>query len=276
MTIVWIIIFLLLVTLFVFYISIRPNRIISNFTPEQFGVNYEKIEVKTNDNLLIRGWYIPAQIPTKKGIILLHGYPADKGDILPSRLFLHKNYNLLFIDFRYFGESEGAYSTVGRDEVLDVLAAIQFLKNRGNNRIALWGFSMGGAVALMTTERSKDVTAVIAESGYASLDRMAYDRFSIPLLKYPLGWLLRFWGWIFFQFDITGVSPEASAKQIHVPVLLMHSKQDNVISFENALLLQQALKNNPDVVISFWPNLQHGESPKEYQTIIANFLTKYL
>lgn len=41
------------------------------------------------------------------GIVVGHGYPFDKAYILNYALFLHGRFNLLFVDFRYFGESEG-------------------------------------------------------------------------------------------------------------------------------------------------------------------------
>lgn len=266
----------LFVSFIAFYTSIRPSKIISNLTPKQFGLNYENVSFKTKDNKLIRGWYIPSVSPSSKAMILLHGYPADKGDILPSRLFLHQKYNLLFFDFRYFGESEGSYSTVGRDEVLDVLAAIAFLQEKGIKEIGIWGFSMGGAVALMAAAKSPEVKVVIAEASYAQLDQMAYERFWMPILKYPLGFLLRFWGWIIFQSDMAKVSPVNAAKELKVPVLLMHSERDNVVSFKNALQIEKALKNNPRSQVIFWDNLYHGESPKDYQKTVTDFLEKYL
>ena len=104
-----IVIFTVLLSLWGFYWAIRPLRIMSSITPSDFRVAYEDVSFRTQDNILLRGWFIPSSRPKAKTIIVLHGYPADKSNILPSRIFLHPFSNLLFIDFRYFGNSEGPY-----------------------------------------------------------------------------------------------------------------------------------------------------------------------
>lgn len=266
----------LILSLWGFYWAIKPIRISSSITPANFKIPYENIELRTKDNILIRGWFIPNANPHAKTIILLHGYPADMGNILPSRLFLHEKYNLLFINFRYFGTSEGNYSTVGKNEVLDVLAAIKFLKERGLNDIGIWGFSLGGAVAIMTAEVSPDVKAIVAEASFANLTSLSYDYFKIPLLKYPLGLLLRLWGWLFLGYDINSVSPMKSAATLTIPVLLIHSKNDNVIPFKNSEILKKALHHDPKVEVLFFNDLHHGEAPPNYQKVVQDFFDRSL
>ena len=57
----------------------------------------------------------------------------------------------------------------------------------------MWGFSMGGAVVLMAIEKAPEIRAVISESSYASLARMAFELFRIPLLNYPIAYLVGCW-----------------------------------------------------------------------------------
>jgi pimeloyl-ACP methyl ester carboxylesterase len=169
---------LIIISLWGFYSSIRPPKIISSITPRDLKMDYEDVWFKTADGLTLRGWYIPCAKETQKTLILLHGYPADKGNILPALAFLHVDFNLLLFDFRYLGKSEGSYSTAGAKEVEDLLAAIQFLKGRGVKEVGVWGFSMGGAVALMAM--NPEIRAVISESSYASLAAMAFELLRIP------------------------------------------------------------------------------------------------
>ena len=165
--------FLFVISLWGFYTSIRPPKIISSLTPRDLKMNHEDVSFRTADGLLLRGWHIPSAKTTDKTVILLHGFPADKGNILPALAFLHGDFNLLLFDFRYLGQSEGSYSTAGAKEVEDLLAAVQFLKTRGVKEVGVWGFSMGGAVALMAIEKAPEIKAVIAESSYANLAHMA-------------------------------------------------------------------------------------------------------
>lgn len=270
-TIIGVIIFFLFLSLWGFYFAIRPIKITSLVTPKDFGVPYKDVSFRTQDNVLIQGWFIPSQKSTTKTIVLLHGYPADKGNILSSRIFLHQNYNLLLFDFRYLGKSGGSYSTVGKNEVLDLLAALHYLDLIGIHEVGVWGFSMGGSVALMTAALSPQIKALVVESAYSRLDWMADEYYQIPLLNYPLAQLTRLWAWLFLHYDIKEISPAKSAEKLTIPILLIYSKQDKVISFRHAFLMQQSLHHNSNAKFIFVDEVPHGQSIENYQKIVKQF-----
>ena len=257
-----------------FYSAIFPIKIISTHTPRDFGFLYEDVSFYTQDHLLLRGWFVPNKNKNAKTIILLHGYGADKGDLLPSRLFLAQNYNLLFFDFRYFGQSEGSYSTVGLNEIKDLKAAIHFLKKRGIHEVGVWGLSMGGAVALMTAKEMKEIKGMVVESSYARLDFMIYQYFSIPLLRYPLGLLMRLWGYLFLGYDVKSVSPMEAASRLEIPVLLIYSENDQLIPYAQAVLLRDSLAHNPHAEFLVYKNIPHGGLEKGYEIKIQDFFRK--
>ena len=258
-----------------FYTIIKPPKIISHITPKTLGLDYEDVSFTTTDNLTLRGWWIPAKAG-KKTIILLHGYSADKGDILPIMAFLNKTYNLLLFDFRYLGQSEGKYSTLGAKETEDLSSAIRFLKSRGITEVGVWGFSMGGAVALMTALEAPEIKTIVSESSYARLDLLGTQLYRVPVLRYPLGYLTNLWARIILGMNTVGTSPVRIAQNLTIPILIIHSKNDNVIPFEHALLLQEALKNNPKAEFWFEENLVHGQFGQSYQNRISEFFEKNL
>jgi len=268
--------FLVVISLWGFYTSIRPPKILSSLTPRDLKIAYENASFKTADGLTLRGWYIPAARPTEKTVILLHGYPADKGDILPALAFLHEDFNLLLFDFRYLGESEGSYSSAGAKEVEDLLAAIRFLKAKGIEEVGVWGFSMGGAVALMALEKAPEIRAVVSESSYASLAEMALSLLRIPLLNYPVAYLVGLWAKIFLGIDLRNVSPAQRIRHTRVPILLIHSSDDAVIPFSHAQSLQQALGENPHAEFWFHNGFGHGELGAQYQSRVRSFFHKHL
>jgi len=268
--------FLIVASLWGFYISIRPPKIVSSLTPKNLQLDYEKVRFKTGDGLTLSGWFIPSGAATPKTLILLHGYPADKGDILPALAFLQKDYNLLLFDFRYLGESEGNYSTAGANEVRDLLAAIQFLKTKGIREVGVWGFSMGGAVALMAIPKAPEIKAVVSQASYASMALMAPELFRIPLLRYPLGYLVWLWAKIFLGIDLRTVSPVEAVQNITLPLLLIHSSTDDVIPFSQALLLKEALKNNPRAEFWYHAGPTHGQLGTEYEKRVADFFRRHL
>lgn len=275
----FIIFFFIFTPLWGFYTAIRPSKILSNITPKNLGLDYEAVSFIVKDNLTLRGWFIPNQQKNSKAktIILLHGYPADKGNILPGLSFLSKEYNLFLFDFRSLGQSDGRYSTMGAKETEDLLAAIRFLKSRGIDEVGIWGFSVGGAVALMTAPHSPEIKAIISESSYAELHLMTSQLYKIPFLKYPLGWLTGFWAKIFWGIDIKDVSPAKAVKNLDIPIFIIHSLTDEVIPFSHALYLKEALQDNQKAEFWFKENLGHGEiMGGEYQKRIEDFFERNL
>jgi len=272
------VLFFLFTSLWGFYISIRPPKFISTITPRDLGLDFEEVTFVTKEGITLRGWFIPSATEgkTPPTIILLHGYPADKGDILPSMTFLNQKFNLFLFDFRYLGKSDGNYTTVGARETKDLKAAIHYLKSRGIEEVGVWGFSLGGAVALMTAPETPEIQAVVSESSYARLDLLAPQLYRIPIIKYPLGYLSGLWAKLFLGINIKEVSPTAAAKNLTIPILIIHSKKDKVIPFSHALLLEEALKNNPKAEFWFQENLGHTEFNIKYKKHISDFFEKNL
>lgn len=269
------ILFTLLLSLVGFYLGMRPFRVVSTVTPENYSVKYESVQFRTSDNILLKGWFIPSKNPQAKTIILLHGYPADKGNILPTRLFLHQHYNLLFVDFRYLGESGGHYSTVGSDEVRDVRAAVDYLHTRGIHEAAVWGLSMGGAVALMAVKDAPEIKAVVAEKPYARLEWLANKRYPIPGLNWIIGQLFRMWGYIFLQVDISNINPMEDAAHINIPLLLLYSNDDELITHQHAAAMKEAVKDNLRVTIMIENGKGHNDPMDNYEEVVGGFFAKY-
>ena len=272
-----IVFFFVFTSLWGLYISVKPPKMVSTITPKDLGLDYEDVSFTTEDNVTLRGWFIRnKQAQDPKTIIGLHGYPADKGNILPIIAFLSRKYHVLLFDFRYLGASGGGYSTIGAEEIRDLRSAIAFLKSRGVKEVGVWGFSMGAAVALMAASTLPEIKAVVSESSYAQLDLIAPVLFRFPVLKYPLAWLTGLWARLFLGVNLEKVSPKNSAKNLNIAVLIIHSKRDPLITFQHALLLQEALKNNAKAEFWFHDNLFHGQLGADYEKRISNFFAANL
>lgn len=271
-----IIVFIIVFSFLVFYMSIKPGKWPIHFTPESFNLKYENATFKTSDGLNLRGWFIPNN-KSNNTIIVMHGYPTNKADVLPFSMFLLKRFNVFLFDFRSFGESEGAYTTAGYKEVNDLDGAVSYLKNRKDVRnIGTLGFSLGGAVAVMN--KNKNIKAVVAESAYSNLNNMVevmYKNFFF--LKYPFVQLTRLYGKIFFGIDIKDISPKDAIKNIDKPVLIIHGKKDRQIPVNEAYLLHNA---NKDAELWIIENAGHGETyalnKEEYEKRVLGFFEKNL
>ena len=128
----------ILVSLFSFFLAIRPPLIEVGAKPESFSLSAEEITLSAPDGTALSAWWIPGE--TERAIIFLHGYPAEKSDMLSLAAPLSPAFSLLLLDLRYFGQSGGAFSTLGVKERHDVKAAVDFLKEKGVSHIGVFGF----------------------------------------------------------------------------------------------------------------------------------------
>ena len=93
---------------------------IKDNSPKDVGLNFEEIEIKT-ENSSISTWWIPNNSETT--ILLLHGLRGQKADELiieKIKLFNDLGFSLIAIDFRNHGKSGLGTFTFGLDEVNDV------------------------------------------------------------------------------------------------------------------------------------------------------------
>ncbi len=269
---------IILVSALQFLLAIRPLSIHSNIGPSYFKLLHEAVTFVTNDGLKLKGWFIPGR-GAKATVIVTHGYPADKGDLLPLAIFLHPQYNILLFDFRYFGESEGAITTVGYREQEDVRAAIRYLKHRGEKRIGGLGFSLGAAVLLMIQD--PDLQAVVADSSFADVDRMleVVYRFLPGATKDPFVWTTRLYSRLFLDIDPRDISPLRAIRERTRPVLIIHGALDDQIPVEHARLLYEAA---PRGLAELWivPDADHGQTyarmPMAYQEKVLSFFDRHL
>lgn len=266
-------IMVLAVSLSTFYSAIRPQKFVSNTTPADFNLQYESVTLVTEDNLKLDAWFIPAANKTNKAVVVLHGYPFDKGNILPLATFLHNDFNLLLFDFRYLGRSDGSYTSVGFHEQKDLAAAVKFLRNSKNQtKIGALGFSLGGAVAIMGTKQN-NLDVVVADSSYASLENMlthTYKQFWI--FKLPFLIITKVLSKVVLNVDIADVSPEKSIQHLNIPILIIHGSADDQIPVGNAYRLKNA---NQKVELWIVENAGHGvvnnAAGKEYERRVLKF-----
>lgn len=257
-------------SLYFLYIYIHPSRFISGISPKDLGLEYEDITLKTKDEIKLAAWFIP-QEKSNKAIIVCHGYPSDKGNVLGLAAFLAPHYNLILFDFRAMGKSQGKFSTGGWREREDFFAAIRFLKDKGFKAIGALGFSMGGAVILMAN--SQDIKAIVSDSSYASLDSVLHLIFrNFGFFRYPFIGMMKLCARIFFKMDVDSVSPLKYISQIKAPIFLIHSEQDSQIPLEHGQLLHKANLKNQLWIIQ---GAEHGGGlalkPEEYQEKVLEF-----
>lgn len=109
----------------------------------------------------------------------------------------------------------------------DVLLALDFLNQQqvDPNRIALWGFSAGGHMALMAAlERPEQIRCVVAHGAPTDLELTGED----------------LWGSCFDEEMLSTASPINHPSQKLPPTLLLHGALDRTVRIEHARLFQSS------------------------------------
>ena len=272
----YILAFLILLSFIQFLLSIFPPKTRSQTTPADFGLDYEDVTFTTNDGIKLAGWWIPGD--GNKTVIIGHGYPFDKGNIMRPTRWLHPKYNLLYYDHRSFGQSKGSVTTAGPRETKDVEAAIRFVKKKQKGPIGLYGFSLSAAAMLMANHTG--VKAVVSDSTYATMDNMINRVYAIfGPFRFPFVWLTQGYALAFLRINSKDVSPAQSLAKSKVPVLLIHGDKDTQIPVSNAHELYDSSNKN---TTQLWivAGADHGEAMAveraEYRRRVTVFLEKHL
>ena len=105
---------------------------------------------------------------------------------------------------------------------------------------------------------------------------MALELFRIPVVNYPIAYLVGLWAKLFLGIDLRNVSPAERVRHTTVPILVIHSSADAVIPFSHARSLQEALRNNPRAEFWFHEEFAHGQLAADYQNRVRNFFHKNL
>lgn len=193
----------------------QPSKLIEQ-TPTHWGLNYETVNILTDDGVKLRGWYFPVQ-SSDKVILFMHGNAGNMSHREQSLKVFHQlRLNVLLFDYRGFGKSEGIPSEQGLYE--DARAAWRYLtevRHVKPHNIIIFGRSLGGSVA---AKLSSEVNAagLILESTFSSLRDIVREAFPVfSVLVY-----LR------YRFDTV-----AAVRKISYPVLVIHSRDDEIIPY---------------------------------------------
>jgi len=244
---------------------------------------YQSIQFVTTDGLTLKGWYIPSA--RNRGLVIfVHGLNSNRTELIDEADFVTAaGYGALLFDLRNHGESDGNVTTLGLKEVLDVEAAVVFVRQTAgaDTPLALFGHSMGGAAVLLAAAKIPEIRAIIAESAYTSVgDNISEGvRGLTGLPSFPFAPLIVFFGEREAGVDIRSVRPLDVVGQISPkPVLFIHGELDGLILSENSQKLYQAAREPKELYILL--NVGHGgflqAAPEEYPRRILVFLEKYM
>ena len=202
-----------------------PDREIKK-TPAVYRLAYEDVYISVESprgpKERIHGWWIPAQIPTDKTLLYLHGSAINIGaNVDHARRFHRLGFAVFLVSYRGYGLSEGEFPSEAQ-VYADAQAAWTYLvAQRGikPGDIFIYGHSIGGAVAIDLATRHPNAAGLIVEATFTSIFDMARLKYRYRLL--PMGLIVD------QKFDSL-----QKVARLKTPVLYMHGTKDILVPSE--------------------------------------------
>jgi pimeloyl-ACP methyl ester carboxylesterase len=269
----------------------RAAWILKRTSPHDLGLafvdqRWTVREQRTGRPMTIAGWWIPTVPESDKTAVVIHGYgDAKVGGIAWAPLLRELGFNVLAIDLRAHGQSEGLYSTAAcweRFDVTQVLDQVLAERPEATRRVVVLGVSLGAAVSAAVAGMRDDVSATILECPYSSYRRAIRshaERSGMPGRMFQRA-ATRLAEWI-ARADFDSMSPVKTIGGMKCPVMVIQSGDDPLVTSEDAAQIEAAVRarpaeSGPNV---YWavPTARHvmamSSFPDDYKEQVAAFLS---
>jgi uncharacterized protein len=224
-----------------------------------FNASKEDVTFPSANGKMLSGWLF--RLPkTKRVFLVSEGQGGNIYHKLSSaRLLLQCGGSVFQYDYQGYGKSEGRPTLDGVCD--DAAAAYDYLikhEHRTGSDIIAFGESFGSGVTGQLAAR-RNVGGIILLSGYSSLLKASREMF--PFLHLYPDWM----------FPTQRLDNVAVFQKPHPPLLIVHGKQDKVLSYQNAQALFNA-SAEPKTFLTL-PEGSHGAFGKgnEFFTTVSAF-----
>ena len=253
------------------------------FSPYELGLPAETVTFPSlNRNHNVSGYYIPCPGATST-VLVSPGFRSRMAEFLGIVAHLWRaGHNVLVFEYYGHGIEVSTPVTLGYREMNDFLGAVAYAKERApQDHLGVLGYSMGAAVAIMSSARIADVEALVVDSAFAShrgvVEYNFHRTFRLP--SAPFAWLadyLLWWraGYRFHQVEplryITHIAPR--------PILIIHGGRDSIVEPNDATLLYAAAQEPKELWIL--PDADHCgayfEDRQAYVKKVTDFFDLHL
>jgi len=244
---------------------------------------HDDVYIRSFDGLTLHGRYYE-HTPGALTELMLHGYRGNAERDLcggVQRAFALGR-NVLIVDQRGCGESEGHVITFGICERHDCRAWVDYLVQRfgKEQKIFLTGISMGASTVLMTgaMELPENVVGVLCDCGYSTareIIKKTIREMHLPVkLAYPF---VKLGAWLYGGFRLEETSPLEAAKCCSLPVIFIHGEGDDFVPCDMSRENYRA-KAEPKALFTV-PGAGHGlcylVDPEGYLAALRSFEAKH-
>ena len=191
--------------------------------------------------------------------------------------------NVLVIDQRAHGLSEGKYSTGGIREAEDVSLWMEYMHNEHNQKyVYLHGICVGTCVAIMVSTKYKTdyLKAVILDSAFISYKEIYKNHYLESGHKlFPVYYQIWFWFKFFTKCNINDSNPEMYMPKFDLPVLFIWGTKDVYCLPEKSKILYEKCASNQKE-IEWFEGAEHSRvrlsNEEHYDGLVSDFLARHI
>lgn len=198
---------------------------------------HEDVWIRSRDGLLLHGTFFPGEGDRSRMVICFHGYTSQgTSDFIGlSGYYLKRGFQMLLVDERAHGKSEGKYIGFGCLDRQDALQWIDWaVKQSGEDvRLLLHGISMGGATVLMTSglELPPQVRGIVSDCAFTSpkyvFRHVLHTMYHIP--AFPLLNIADRINRRQAGYGLDECNAAREVRKTRIPVLLIHGDEDTFV-----------------------------------------------
>lgn len=245
----------------------------------------KNVFIQSDDGLKLHATLLKNENASKKTVICFHGYTSCSTNdyVALSKFYYEQGFNLLLVDERAHGQSDGKYIGFGVLDRRDALRWIDYtVKLFGDDStIFLHGISMGAATVLMTSGLTlpNNVKTIVADCGFTS----AYDVFSHVLKrdyhipKFPIMSLTDLLTKAFAGYGYKDVNTLDEVAKTKVPIIFIHGSKDDFVPVWMSEQNYKACASDKQLLII--DGADHAEAyyvdKEAYEKAIIAFIDKY-
>ena len=241
------------------YKNISQKTLRENFPFKDYFLNdwQDVYFVSRDKDIKLNGWLFN-YFPKRPIIIVTHGInPNGKcksESNLVASLLVKKNFNVLTIDLRNYGQSDKvtSFEDLGLKSYNDILGAFDFLKKIGfkDNQIGLHGISLGASTSIFAAYNEPEILATWADSSLAEFDMILKDEIARYGLSIEFGPAVSLAGRILTGIDPTSLSPALKLSKTQ-SYFFTHGDSDTRILTKHFHYFKDYSLNN-DINAEFW------------------------
>lgn len=249
--------------------------------------NVKEFEMTARDGAKLYSFLIPSEKESNIYVLCAHGYRGTRyGDFGAQAQFYNSlGFNVILIDQRAQGKSEGKYIGFGYYESQDLIEWLNFYNSKFGSDIQfiVAGISMGGATVCMAAgneELPENVACIISDCAYTSAD----DEMKYCLPHYarlpaePFCTMANILNSKTAGYSFKEANAVSAVKNAKVPMLFIHGGADDFVPTKMVYELYEACPTEKDLLI-IEPAI-HAQSffadPEKYQEKVKEFIGKFI